>query len=127
MKAIHKLCKSLINLSDPFIQSGLVGQGRQIAQIDPGSPSDDQPQDSHSSERGDTPRDVSFYSTGMYTPLLGDMVDMGQVSNGQIFQEQPILVENEPIQGRVPLRDDLDWQLFCAQPLLDFFDMEKVA
>lgn len=127
MKAIHKLCKSLINLSEPFIQGGLVAQEYQIAQIDPGSPSDNQLQDSHSSERGDTPRDVPFYSTGLYTPVLGDMVDMGQVSNGQIFQEQTILVENEPTQGRVPIREDLDWQLFCAQPLLDFFDMETIA
>lgn len=117
MRAVHKLCSSLIDLCKTFFKTTEPGQTIHPPQFGPIGSATAQVQEREGVRQQGRPKIVAHHSGGRATPL------QSQALAGHITQEQPIFPVNNHSQGRYHFDDDLDWELFCAQPSLDFFDM----
>lgn len=124
MKAVHELCSSLIDLCTAFVRNTETSQGLPSSQFGlTGSftPSTGQIQEREGVRQQGRPKTVPSNPAGQSTVVPGNT---NQELHGPVAQEQSLLAGNDNFQNRYHFDDDLDWELFCAQPSLDFFTLD---
>ena len=124
MKAVHELCSSLIDLGTAFVRNNDTSLGLPSSQFGlsgPITPSTGQIQEREGLRQQGRPKTVPINSAGQSTVVPGNI---NQASHGPVAQDQSLLAGNDNFQNRYHFDDDLDWELFCAQPSLDFFTLD---
>lgn len=117
MKAVHKLCSSLIELCATFFKNTEASQTIHPSQFGLMGPAPGHVPEREGPRQQSRPKNVAHNSGGRATPLQNHSF------GGHITQEQPMFAVKDYSQGKYHFDDDLDWELFCAQPSLDFFDL----
>ncbi|KEF63716.1 uncharacterized protein A1O9_01694 [Exophiala aquamarina CBS 119918] len=121
MGAIHKLCSSLIDLCAPFVETSESGQNPQTSQLGPVGLSTGRLQQREAVREQGHPRNVPLNPDGRAIAGPGN-TNLGFNSN--LPQAQVNFNKNDGSQNTYNFDGDLDWELFCAQPSLDFLDMD---
>lgn len=125
MKAVHELCSSLIDLCTAFVRNTETSQGLQSSQLGltgSNTPSTGQIQEREGLRQQGRPKIVPLNPAGQSIVAPGNF---NQELQGPMAQEQSILAGSDNFQTRYHFDDDLDWELFCAQPSLDFFTLDE--